>query len=443
MEPSRPLVDGSLLAVDGRPAGGRALFQSFRGRMSTPACTAGAAWAAPVVFPGEPAYERTGHAWTPFPNLPPAPAAAEQCAVCSGPNPVSRPVLVTGGAGFIGSELVRQLVRETDRTVVNVDALTYAGTKSSVAPVADSPEHRFERVDIRNAEEVDRVFREHRPAAVVHLAAETHVDRSIDNADRFLSTNVRGTSNLLEAARRHWAEDEGDAKRFRFVHVSTDEVFGDAGERDVFNEATPYAPSSPYAASKAAADHMVRAWGRTYGLPVLVTNCTNNYGPYQFPDKLIPHMVISALHGDPLPLYGDGRQVRDWLYVGDHARALRHVLTDGEPGRTYCIGARAEREVITVVEAICVLLDGLSPRADGSSYLEQIAFVEDRPGHDRRYAMDPARIEKELGWRPSVSFEEGLKRTVRWYLEHGEWWRPLRESRYGGERLGAIQERES
>lgn len=350
------------------------------------------------------------------------------------------PVLVTGGAGFIGSALVRQLVRTTDCAVVNVDALTYAGTQSSVASVADSPRYRFEEVDIRDAGEVDRVFREHRPTAVVHLAAETHVDRSIDDPDRFLSTNVRGTSNLLEAARRDRAEDGGDAENFRFVHVSTDEVFGNAGAGDAFDEATPYSPSSPYAASKAAADHLVRAWGRTYGLPVLVTNCTNNYGPYQFPEKLIPHMVISALEGEPLPVYGDGRQVRDWLYVTDHARALRSILANGEPGRTYCVGARAEREVIAVVEAICGVLDRLSPRVDGSSYRDQITFVEDRPGHDRRYAMDPARIEEELGWRPSVSFEEGLKRTVRWYLEHEEWWRPLRARRYGGERLGTIQD---
>lgn len=348
---------------------------------------------------------------------------------------MSETVLVTGGAGFIGSALVRQLVRDTDRTVVNVDLLTYAGTQEAVAGVADSPQYRFERVDIRDGQAMGRVFREHQPHAVVHLAAETHVDRSIDGPERFLSTNVEGTFRLLEASRR-LCESHSVRDDFRFVHVSTDEVFGEADPGEVFDEETGYAPNSPYAASKAASDHFVRAWGRTYGVPVVISNSTNNYGPYQFPEKLIPHMVISALDGDRLSVYGDGRQVRDWLFVGDHARAIRRILTDGEPHAVYCVGARAERENLAVVEAVCRHLDGISPRADGNSYREQIEFVEDRPGHDRRYAVDPARMEEELGWRPSTDFTQGLRRTVRWYVENEDWWRPLREERYGGARLG-------
>lgn len=345
------------------------------------------------------------------------------------------PILVTGGAGFIGSALVRQLIRETEHTVVNLDLLTYAGTSSSVAVVESSPQYRFEHADIRDSQAVDEVFREYSPGAVVHLAAETHVDRSIDDSERFLSTNVAGTYRLLEAARR-WVEKGRASGGFRFVHVSTDEVFGHAAAGETFDEETPYDPSSPYAASKAAADHFVGAWGRTYGVPIIITNSTNSYGPYQFPEKLIPHMVISALEGEPLPVYGDGRQVRDWLYVGDHVRALRRVLTEGEHGAVYCVGARSERENLGVVKDTCRILDELSPRADGVSYREQISFVEDRPGHDERYAVDPTRIEEDLGWRPSMRFEEGLRRTVRWYLDNEDWWRPLREERYGGDRLG-------
>lgn len=345
------------------------------------------------------------------------------------------PILVTGGAGFIGSALVRQLVRQTERTVVNLDLLTYAGTATSVAAVKSSPRYQFERVDIRDEDAVERVFRDYAPGAVVHLAAETHVDRSIDDPERFLSTNVTGTYRLLEASRR-WVGGGGQNEDFRFVHVSTDEVFGDAAVGETFDEATAYAPSSPYAASKAAADHFVRAWGRTYGVPIVVTSSTNCYGPYQFPEKLIPHILISALDGDPLPVYGDGRQVRDWLYVEDHARALRCALSVGEPGATYCVGARSQRENIEVVKEICRILDELSPRTDGASYREQITFVDDRPGHDQRYAVDPTRIEHDLGWHPSASFEEGLSRTVRWYLQNEDWWRPLRQDEYGGGRLG-------
>lgn len=348
---------------------------------------------------------------------------------------MSGTVLVTGGAGFIGSALVRHLVGETDHTVVNVDLLTYAATQEAVAGVADSPRYRFECVDIRDGQAMERVFREYAPHAVVHLAAETHVDRSIDDPERFLSTNVEGTFRLLETSRR-WSESNSVGRDFRFVHISTDEVFGDADSGEIFDEETRYAPNSPYAASKAASDHFVRAWGRTYGVPVVIVNSTNNYGPYQFPEKLIPHMVISALDGDRLPIYGDGKQVRDWLFVGDHARAIHRILTDGEPHAVYCVGARAERENLAVVEEVCRLLDEISPRADGTSYREQIEFVEDRPGHDRRYAVDPARMEEELGWRPTVDFEEGLRRTVRWYVENEDWWRPLREERYGGGRLG-------
>ena len=350
----------------------------------------------------------------------------------------ARTLLVTGGAGFIGSALVRHLLERTSHVVVNVDCLTYAGNAASLADIAGSPRYRFERVDIRDPAEVHRVFREHRPHAVLHLAAESHVDRSIDGPTVFLETNVLGTFNLLEAARATLPElPMRERERFRFLHISTDEVFGSAPDGARFTEESRYAPNSPYAASKAAADHLVRAWGVTWSLPVLTTNCSNNYGPRQFPEKLIPHTILSALEGNALPVYGDGRQVRDWLHVDDHVRALQVVLERGSPGAYYNIGGRdGERPNLEVVERICDVLDELRPRADGRSYREQIAFVEDRPGHDRRYAIDASRLSGDLGWTPAISFEDGLRRTVAWYLENEDWWRPLRERVYRGERLG-------
>ncbi len=349
----------------------------------------------------------------------------------------SRIVLVTGGAGFIGSAVVRQYIAETDWTVVNVDKLTYAGNLESLAGAREHPRHRFERVDICDRAELDRVFREHQPDAVMHLAAESHVDRSIDGPAAFIRTNVLGTYTLLEAARAYWSGLEGKRReRFRFHHVSTDEVYGDLGPADPpFTEATPYAPSSPYSASKAASDHLVRAWHRTYGLPVVVTNCSNNYGPYQFPEKLIPLMILNALAGKPLPVYGRGDNVRDWLYVEDHARALRLVLERGRVGETYNIGGRAERTNLEVVRAVCRLVDEMRPDPAGPRE-RLIRFVADRPGHDRRYAMDTTKIERELGWRPRESFETGLAKTVRWYIENPGWWRRVLDGTYRLERLG-------
>ena len=354
-------------------------------------------------------------------------------------NDGARTLLVTGGAGFIGSALVRHLIRHTPHRVVNVDCLTYAGTLASVGEAAESPRHCFERVDIRDAGEVRRVFAEHRPDGVLHLAAESHVDRSIDGPAAFLETNVTGTFVLLEAARDAFAGlGAPERERFRFLHVSTDEVFGSAAEGERFTEETRYAPNSPYAASKAAADHLVRAWGVTYGLPVLTTNCSNNYGPFQFPEKLIPHMLLSALEGRDLRVYGDGRQVRDWLHVEDHVRALTTVLERGRPGAYYTIGGNCERRNIDVVETLCDILDERRPRSDGLSYRRQIVLSEDRPGHDRRYAIDTTRVARELGWGPSTPFEDGLRTTVEWYLENRAWWQPLRERVYRGERLGRL-----
>lgn len=352
-------------------------------------------------------------------------------------------ILVTGGAGFIGSAVVRQLIAETDVTVINVDALTYAGNPESLGAARQSPHHVFEHIDIRDRAAVDRLFREHCPDAVLHLAAESHVDRSIEGPAAFVETNVIGTQNLLEAARVYWRELEGEARdAFRFHHVSTDEVYGDLDPDDpAFTEETAYAPSSPYAASKAASDHLVRAWHRTYGLPVLLTNCSNNYGPYQFPEKLIPLMILNAIEGKPLPVYGQGDNVRDWLHVEDHARALCRVLEAGTPGRTYNIGGRAERTNLEVVKTICAILDELVPLANGEGkgtkseeenlltpnpspltpHTSLLTFVTDRPGHDRRYAIDDSRISRELGWQPWESFDSGLRRTVEWYLHNGEW----------------------
>lgn len=340
-------------------------------------------------------------------------------------------LLVTGGAGFIGSALIRQLIDETDAEVVNVDALTYAGNLESLGRARYDSRHVFEHVDVRERGELDRIFREHRPAAVVHLAAESHVDRSIAAPERFIETNVNGTLTLLEAARAHFCTLDDEAKaRFRFLDVSTDEVYGDLGfDGPRSSEERRYAPSSPYAASKAAADHLVRAWHRTYGLPVLITHCSNNYGPCQFPEKLIPLVILNAIEGKPLPLYGTGENVRDWLYVEDHARALRLVLEAGEPGRTYHISGRAERTNVEVVGAICKILDELAPRAHGS-YAELTRFVPDRPGHDKRYALDDTRVRDELGWRPEERFESGLRKTVRWYLDNPQWVERVRTGEY-------------
>jgi len=341
-------------------------------------------------------------------------------------------ILVTGGAGFIGSAVVRHAVR-AGHSVVNLDALTYAACLDNVAPVANSPLYLFEHADIRDRAALDRIFAAHLPAAVMHLAAESHVDRSIDGPGDFIETNITGTFNLLEAARAHWLR-QGKPQTFRFHHISTDEVYGTLGETGQFTEDTPYAPNSPYSASKAASDHLVRSWHETYGLPVLVTNCSNNYGPYHFPEKLIPVAILKALAGLPIPVYGKGENVRDWLYVEDHADALLTVLEKGEVGRTYNIGGENERRNIDLVRAICAILDEKRPRA--TPYADLITFVSDRPGHDLRYAIDPTRIRTELGWRPSVTVEEGLERTVQWYLDNESWWRPLQERQGVGQRLG-------
>ena len=341
-------------------------------------------------------------------------------------------ILVTGGAGFIGSAVVRHAVR-AGHSVVNLDALTYAACLDNVAPVANSPLYLFEHADIRDRVALDRIFATHLPDAVMHLAAESHVDRSIDGPGDFIETNITGTFNLLEAARAHWLR-QGRPDTFRFHHISTDEVYGTLGETGQFTEDTPYAPNSPYSASKAASDHLVRSWHETYGLPVLVTNCSNNYGPYHFPEKLIPVAILKALAGQPIPVYGKGENVRDWLYVEDHADALLTVLEKGEVGRTYNIGGENERRNIDLVRAICAILDEKRPRA--TPHADLITFVSDRPGHDLRYAIDPTRIRTELGWRPSVTVEEGLERTVQWYLDNESWWRPLQERQGVGQRLG-------
>lgn len=346
-------------------------------------------------------------------------------------------ILVTGGAGFIGSAVVRLAIGR-GHSVVNVDALTYAACLENLASVADDRAYAFVHADIRDRGALDRIFADHRPDAVMHLAAESHVDRSIDGPGEFMETNILGTFNMLEAARKYWVE-QGKPANFRFHHISTDEVYGSLpADPDVqFTEETPYDPRSPYSASKASSDHLVRAWAETYGLPVLVTNCSNNYGPYHFPEKLIPVVTINALHGKPLPIYGDGSNVRDWLYVEDHADALLLVLEKGAVGRTYNIGGENECSNLALVTTICEILDRLRPRADGRPYSELITFVEDRPGHDARYAINPSRIREELGWRPSVTIEEGLEKTVRWYLDNEEWWRPLMQRQGVGQRLGS------
>ena len=344
-------------------------------------------------------------------------------------------LLVTGGAGFIGSAVVRLAVAR-GHTVLNIDALTYAACMANLAPVADSPRHIFEHVDIRDRDTLDRVFAEHRPDKVMHLAAESHVDSSIDGPGAFMETNITGTYNLLEAARSYWSGPHGP-EGFRFHHISTDEVYGSLGPTGQFHEEAPYDPRSPYAASKAASDHLVRAWFHTYGLPVVLSNCSNNYGPYHFPEKLIPVIILNALAGKPLPIYGDGSNVRDWLYVEDHADALLLILERGEIGRSYNIGGENELSNLELVETLCAILDRKRPRTAGS-YRELITFVADRPGHDARYAIDARRLRTELGWRHSVSIEEGLERTVDWYLTREDWWRPLLERHDISERIGTA-----
>lgn len=346
-------------------------------------------------------------------------------------------ILVTGGAGFIGSALARHLIEQSDHQLLVFDKLTYAGVKESLDPIEQDDRFRFVQGDICDSETVAATLRDFEPDCIAHLAAESHVDRSIDGPGDFIQTNLVGTFVMLQRALDYWRTLSEERKAdFRFHHISTDEVFGSLGDEGLFSETTPYDPRSPYSASKAGSDHLVRAWGHTYGLPVLVTNCSNNYGPYHFPEKLIPLIIIRALAGEPLPVYGDGSNVRDWLFVEDHAQALRTVLERGMPGETYNIGGNAERKNIEVVRAICATLDRLQPRSDKVSYAEQISFVADRPGHDRRYAIDSSKIRDELGWEPRVSFEEGVERTVTWYLNRRDWWEPILARRYDTGRLG-------
>jgi len=353
--------------------------------------------------------------------------------------------LVTGGAGFIGSAVIRHIINGTQDDVINVDKLTYAGNLESLSSVSESDHYSFEQVDICDRGELDRVFTQHQPDVVMHLAAESHVDRSIDGPAAFIETNIVGTYTLLEAARQYWQSLNNERKSsFRFHHISTDEVYGDLeGPEELFTEATPYDPSSPYSASKASSDHLVRAWLRTYGLPIVITNCSNNYGPYHFPEKLIPLMILNALEGKSLPVYGDGQQIRDWLYVEDHARALYLAATKGEIGQTYNIGGHNEKTNIDVVRTICNLLGELVPNSCHScesrnleGYEKLIKFVEDRPGHDKRYAIDASKIEQELGWKPQETFDSGIRKTVEWYLNNNSWWSRILDGSYSRERLG-------
>lgn len=352
-------------------------------------------------------------------------------------------ILVTGGAGFIGSSVVRHIINNTKDSVINVDKLTYAGNLENLTDVSKSEKYSFERVDVCNRKELERVFIKHQPDAVMHLAAESHVDRSIDGPAAFIETNIVGTCNLLEVARSYWQKMEEERKLgFRFHHISTDEVYGDLphpeeqedAKKYLFTEDTAYAPSSPYSASKASSDHLVRAWSRTYGLPVVITNCSNNYGPYHFPEKLIPHVILNALQGKPLPIYGKGDQIRDWLYVEDHARALYKVVTEGKVGQTYNIGGYNEKQNIEVVHTLCDILQEFRPA--NSSYRELITYVQDRPGHDRRYAIDATKIADELGWLPEETFETGMRKTVQWYLDNEDWWARVLNGDYQLARLG-------
>lgn len=357
---------------------------------------------------------------------------------------MSKTILVTGGAGFIGSAVVRHLINDTHHTVVNVDKLTYAGNLESLTSVSSNERYSFEHVDICDSEEIKRVLDTHQPDIIMHLAAESHVDRSIDGPGEFIQTNVVGTYTLLEQARAYWSALDNDKKAgFKFHHISTDEVYGDLPHPDdvedgttlpLFTETTPYAPSSPYSASKASSDQLVRAWLRTYKLPTLVTNCSNNYGPYHFPEKLIPLVILNALAGKPLPVYGKGNQIRDWLYVEDHARALVLVALEGKIGETYNIGGHNEKQNIEVVQTICAILDDVKPKE--TKYADQITYVQDRPGHDMRYAIDAGKIERELGWTPQETFESGIRKTVQWYLTNEAWWKAVLDGSYQGERLG-------
>ena len=345
-------------------------------------------------------------------------------------------ILITGGAGFIGSAVVRRAISDWHE-VVNLDALTYAARLENVASITDNPAYAFEHADIRDRTALDRIFAQHEPDAIMHLAAESHVDRSIDGPGDFIDTNIIGTYNMLEAARTYWAA-QSHPEKFRFHHISTDEVFGSLppAPEVMFTEETRYNPRSPYSASKASSDHLVRAWHETYGLPVVLTNCSNNYGPYHFPEKLVPVIILNALAGMPLPIYGKGDNIRDWLYVEDHADALLLVVQKGELGRSYNIGGENERSNLELVKTLCTILDRLQPKVGSGSYADQINFVADRPGHDARYAIDPSRIRKELGWRPSVTVEEGLEKTVQWYLDNESWWRPLLNHHGVGQRIG-------
>ena len=349
-------------------------------------------------------------------------------------------IFVTGGAGFIGSAVIRHLIANTDHHVLNIDALTYAGNLESI-PCSDSERYGFSNIDICNKDAIELAISDFQPNILMHLAAESHVDRSIDGPTEFIQTNIIGTYNLLEACRKYWSTLAKDAQAsFRFHHISTDEVYGDLGPEGLFTETTSYEPSSPYSASKASSDHLVRAWQRTYGLPTLITNCSNNYGPYHFPEKLIPLMILNALAGKPLPVYGDGSQVRDWLYVEDHARALVKVATEGMIGETYNIGGHNERKNLDVVTTLCSILEELAPNKPSniSNYSDLITYVTDRPGHDVRYAIDASKIERELGWRPEETFESGIRKTVQWYLGNPTWWQRVLDGSYQGERLGTV-----